>query len=259
MYSLYGWFGSLLACQERFALIKESGFTGILLWWSAEFGDADFALQPSVARKAGLWVENIHAPYAGNSALWEDTLAGEERFSVLLRCLEDCRQQEIPAMVLHLFSNQEPPASPIGLYRLQKLTEAAERLQVNLALENLFSNQLLHFTLDKIHSPRLGFCFDSGHWHCRTPQEDLLAAYGHRLMALHLHDNHGRQTNQLQDDEHRLPFLGTINWEKLMLSLKKTGYGGNLSLEVLCRPGESEQAPLFLAEARRAAERLSQY
>lgn len=46
---------------------------------------------------------------------------------------------------------------------------------------------------------------------------DLLALYGHRLKALHLHDNGGSR------GQHRLPFDGGIDWPAVMKKLRQTG------------------------------------
>ena len=54
----------------------------------------------------------------------------------------------------------------------------------------------------------------------------MLELYGNRLMTLHLHDNNG------EEDQHALPFTGTINWNNLKTKLDNIGYKGTISLEV---------------------------
>ena len=94
-----------------------------------------------------------------------------------------------------------------------------------MAFENLRKAEYLEFTLTNVNSPRAGFCYDSGHHNCRTPDEDLLEKYGSRLMALHLHDNDG------SGDWHLLPFDGNIDWAKTMRNIAAAGYTGAVSLE----------------------------
>jgi sugar phosphate isomerase/epimerase len=96
---------------------------------------------------------------------------------------------------------------------------------VNVAFENLRRLGYLKYILSHVDSPRAGFCYDSGHHNCRTPNEDLLSQYGSRLMALHLHDNDG------SDDQHRLPFDGTTDWSATMRRIAQSGYKGALALE----------------------------
>lgn len=46
------------------------------------------------------------------------------------------------------------------------------------------------------------------------------------IRAVHIHDNFGKV------DDHLLPFLGTVQWERVMPALRKAGYTGDLVLEV---------------------------
>ena len=97
---------------------------------------------------------------------------------------------------------------------------------INLALENLRKPEYLKYVFSNIKSQKLGFCYDSGHENCYSKEIDLLSTYGHKLMALHLHDNDGIK------DQHRMPGEGTINWDATVSKIKKTGYLGPISLEV---------------------------
>lgn len=38
MITIYDWFGYELPIKERYQLIKEAGFDGVLLWWSEHLG-----------------------------------------------------------------------------------------------------------------------------------------------------------------------------------------------------------------------------
>ncbi|MGL6174779.1 MAG: sugar phosphate isomerase/epimerase family protein, partial [Cellulosilyticaceae bacterium] len=106
------------------------------------------------------------------------------------------------------------------------IIDKAETLNVNVALENMESPQYLEYIFSQIQSDRLGFCFDSGHQHLYSPNLDLLSLYGHKLMAVHLHDN-----NQ-KEDMHALPFSGSINWKSLSKEIKAINYTGAVALEV---------------------------
>ncbi|MGN7385233.1 hypothetical protein [Paenibacillus sp. SAFN-117] len=37
MITIYDWFGYELPIKERYQLIKEAGFDGVLLWWSEDY------------------------------------------------------------------------------------------------------------------------------------------------------------------------------------------------------------------------------
>lgn len=74
-------------------------------------------------------------------------------------------------------------------------------------------------------SPRLGFCYDSGHERYFAPTRDLLADYGDRLSALHLHDNDGAH------DTHALPFSGAVDFGRIAAHLSRLDYPGAIALE----------------------------
>ena len=148
----------------------------------------------------------------------EDTLAS---------CLDDCHTFNIPVAVVHLTEGQNPPdPNDIGLQRMKRLTEKAETLDIEIALENLRYPHYLDFVYECIHSDRLKFCYDSGHENCRSPHIDLLEKYGERLVALHLHDNDGT------DDHHILPFDGTAPCGRIAANLKRLKYTCDLTLEI---------------------------
>ncbi len=248
--TIFDWFGYELPQVERYRLIRSAGFTGVLLWWSDEF-DQHYRDAPEVARRAGLFVENIHTPFAGINSLWLDNLDGEAFAARLLQCVEDCAEFEIPTMVVHLSSGATPPPmNDLGLGRIRRIADLAERRGVNIAFENLRKTEYLDYVLGRLDSPRIGLCYDSGHHNCYTPGEDLLGQYGSRLMALHLHDNDG------SDDQHLLPFEGTVRWESILPQIAGTGYRGALSLEAMNEGHQTLPAEEFLRLAYARAEKL---
>ncbi len=250
--TIFDWFGYELPHEERYRLIRGAGFTGVLLWWSDEF-DQDYRNAPEFARRAGLFVENIHTPFAGINSIWLDNLDGEAFTARLLQCVEDCAAFAIPTMVVHLSSGTTPPpANELGLARIRCIAALAERHGINVALENLRKTEVLDYVLGRLDTPRVGFCYDSGHHHCYTPGDDLFARYGSRLMALHLHDNDS------SDDQHRLPFDGTIAWGAVLPQIADAGYRGALALEVEAKGKEKAalSAEAFLRVAFERAEKL---
>jgi sugar phosphate isomerase/epimerase len=132
--------------------------------------------------------------------------------------------------------------------------ELAESKKVNLALENLRRPEYLDYIFAKLQSDRLGFCYDAGHEHCYCRATDLLAKYGSKLMALHLHDNDG------QTDQHQIPGEGTVDWPALKVKLRQTGYSGPMALEVIRQTiaddDIGETAGQYLQRAFQAASRL---
>lgn len=259
MLSIFNWFGYReLTHAGGFRLIKQAGFEGVLLWWDfAECGE-DYRLQPALARQAGLWIENIHTQFNGIHHIWEDNAAGQAVFEYYLRCVDDCAAFEIPAMVMHAHKRgvPPPPEPRLGLDRFKRIVDRAGQKGINVAMENqrsAWQMALAARLLEELPSQRFGFCLDSGHHHAReVPEIDFLTRFGHRLMALHLHDNDST------DDQHLLPFDGTVDWPAQMRGIAETGYQGPTTLEVVNEGYQDKTPEEFLALAYERAKRLEQ-
>lgn len=248
MITIYDWFGYEMSIQERYRSIKQAGFDGVLMWWSEGFGRNDYRSGPKIAREAGLFIENIHTPFQVKENLWLDNLNGESAAECYLQCVADCAEFEIPTMVVHL-PDEDNTDSTLVLDIINRITEKAEQLGVNVALENLWNFTTLAYILEQVDSLRIGFCYDCAHHYRYCPSDDLLSMYGSRLMALHLHDNCG-------DATHRLPFDGTIDWSAAMKKITETGYSGPTAIEAMNWGYEDLSADKFLFEAFERAKRL---
>jgi sugar phosphate isomerase/epimerase len=254
--SIVDWFGYNLSPQVRMRLIKEAGFDGVLLLW-ADYFDKDYMYFPDYARNAGLYVENAHAPYMNANDLWQDTIDGQEACNLLVSCVEDCAVHEIPALVMHPENKngaetvELPVDFTFGIERIKRIVDTADRLNVNVAVENMSRYEYLNCIFENIQSNRLGFCFDSGHCNVFTPGQDLLTQYGDRLMAQHLHDNDG------VDDWHSLPFSGNIQWNDIAEKLQANKYNSAIALEIGNKKFEHITKPDdFLKLAAESAERI---
>jgi L-ribulose-5-phosphate 3-epimerase len=180
--SIVDYFGYNLPPQERLRLIKEAGFGGVMLLWAGYF-DKDYNLFPEYARNIGLQIENAHAPYLRANDLWKDSLDGQIAFDELVTCIKECAAHCIQTVVMHPEnkSGTETVALPqdfsIGLDRMKRLVDMAERLDINIAVENMSRPEYLDVIFKNIQSEKLGFCFDSGHWNVFTPKTDSLSLY----------------------------------------------------------------------------------
>ena len=248
MIAIYDWFGYELPIKERYQLIKETGFDGVLMWWSEYLDRNDYRKGPQIAREAGLFIENIHTPFQAQDSLCLANLDGEAANDCYLQCVADCAEFEIPTMVVHL-PDDSKPYNTLGLDRIKRIAEKAERLGVNVALENLWNLANLAYVLEQVDSVRIGLCYDCAHHYRYYPDDDLLSVYGSRLMALHLHDNDGTHT-------HRLPFDGRIDWSAAMKRIAQTGYSGATAIEAMNWDYMALLAEEFLQEVFERAKRL---
>jgi sugar phosphate isomerase/epimerase len=115
---------------------------------------------------------------------------------------------------------------------LRELGDSCERTGVGLMIENLPGD---FNTVDQIQPlmdalPSLGLHLDIGHCNLRTDVntcEELVRAFGGRLVHAHLHDNKGGH-----QDLHLPLGVGTMDWRTHVRSLKESGYDGTITLEV---------------------------
>jgi len=255
--AIHNWFDYDLPVAERIRLIARAGFDGVMLWWGEEYDNTDFLKCPEMARQMGLFVENAHLPYDNINDIWLDNLTGEDLTKLYSRRVGEAATCGVPTLVMHLSKgNSPPPPGPLGLERVKRVVEAAEKSGVNIAVENLKRAEYPPYVLDQIQSPRLGFCFDSGHQHCRTPDVDWLSLYGSRLITVHLHDNEGAKPDREDPDQHRLPFDGTVDWPRTMRKIAETGHRGAAAIEVTNMGYETKTAEEFLTIALERAKRL---
>ena len=251
---IFEWFGIVMPMAEKYAAIKRAGFDGVMMWWgSDDLQYDDYLLNPELARKNGLFVENMHTPFARVNSLWRDGLEGEDYAANLTRYANDCSERGVPTMIVHISHGFDPPPmSEVGFDRLKRLVETAERKNVNVAIENLRRGDYTRAVFERIDSPRLKFCYDSGHANCFDAATDYLGLFGDKLAALHLHDNDG------SSDMHNAPFTGTVDWARTMKKIGGAGYKGAISLEVFCGEGAlpSGDADELLRLASESADKL---
>lgn len=118
---------------------------------------------------------------------------------------------------------------------LAELQEFADKCGVGLMIENLpgdFNNAAqLGELLEAV--PKLGLHLDIGHANLMVPRnttEEILAAHGHRLKHVHLHDNRGGNA-----DLHLPLGAGDLDLNAALGALKRCKFDGTITLEVFTR------------------------
>lgn len=227
-----------------FKAIAEAGFGAVLVTLGGSFSNDE---QVRIIRSFGLEIDNCHAPWSNINHLWLEDDKGEEVYRMLRDNLIECGRLGIPRSVWHISSgNDYPPISEIGMERIARLVETADDANVDICLEN---QRFFHF-IDYIYahndSPRLKFCYDSGHEACFSQTKLALPKYRARLAALHLHDNCGAYNA----DEHLMPGRSTgVDWDYVRRNLKD--YTGVISLELKRIPEMTHEE--YYAAAYKAA------
>ena len=179
-----------------------------------------------------LHVWSLHAPFCGFAMDDADTRADGIR--LLVRSMEVARLFGGRFVVVH------PGRDVPSVDRKRELTWTTEAMAravelapegVGVALETMGPASLagpaeeMLAVLDGLDPARAGICLDSGHVHTGADVPGYIRRVGHRILTVHLHDNHG------QRDEHNLPGRGTLDWPAVLTALRDVGYDGVLMCE----------------------------
>ena len=137
---------------------------------------------------------------------------------------------------------------------LDELRPVAASRGVRIAIENGGHDDfsVLRTLFGEYEPEYVGLCYDSGHGNMGGRGPAHLGSVRDRLISVHLHDNDG------SGDQHRIPFEGTIDWQRLTLILATSSYAKCISLEVSTRQYEGENEATFLHRAKEKGDALAQ-
>lgn len=206
--------------------IKNAGYKKVFVQWYDREWEVSQQVQLDYCRELGLEIEFAHLGYDGINSIWLDGEEEEQLVKKYLRNLDECSKNNINLVVMHLQSKSTAPEpNEIGLSRFQKIADYARQLNIKIAFENTKLQGYLEYIFDNIKNDNIGICFDIGHCHCFFKDDFSWEKFSDKIFAVHLHDNDGT------DDQHRLPFDGTIDWQDFMFKLKTANYTGPITLE----------------------------
>lgn len=218
--------------EETIYAIKNAGFKNVFIQWYDEVWEYSQEKQVNLCKKLGLNIIFAHLGYQTMNSIWEEGNEGEELVERYKKNIKECKENGIDLVIMHLTRKFEAPMyGEIGLNRIRKIVEYAEQMNVKIAFENTKIRGYLEYVFNNIKSDNIGLCYDIGHDHVHFNDELDLANYKDRIFAIHLHDN------DQSDDQHLLPFDGTINWDSAIKKIKENNYNGPVTLEI-CYRGE---------------------
>ena len=186
------------------------------------------------AEKENIRFVQCHSP--GMNPLDPDQL--ELAVARNIRSIEICGALGIPNMVVH--SGWDPDATKEAWFRrnkqfFERLFDAMEKNNVCVLHENTASSNMPWFypktgaemrEFSKyVNHPLFHSCWDTGHANIEGSQYEEILAVGDDLYAVHINDNRGAQ------DEHVIPYFGTLNLDEVMHALKDIDYKGPFTFE----------------------------
>jgi len=192
---------------------------------------------------ARLGVKFVQAHSPGGRIFFDDHSFNEDLFNKTVRSVEVCSELKIPNIVVHAGfwkGMTEEEFFEHNKHFFLRLLKETENLGINILVEN-FANDFLSFSyclttgenmrrfIEYVGHPLLHACWDTGHANIIAgPQYDNLMALGEHLYALHINDNRGNQ------DEHTMPYMGTINLDEIINALIDLDFKGYFTFEA-CR------------------------
>ncbi|MBQ6789434.1 MAG: sugar phosphate isomerase/epimerase [Clostridia bacterium] len=232
-----------LSAGKQMELYRDAGFDGI--FFSCELGD-DISGKVRAAEKYGMVIGSLHAPFMRCDAMWHESDKTEAAVEELIYTVRACGEFDVPVAVMHAFigfDRHEPTKA--GIRNFSRVVEEAERLGVKVAFENTEGEEYLDALMEHFKdSTSVGFCYDTGHGICYTPERDLLRDYGDRLAYVHVNDNLGVCGDAITwlDDLHLLPYDGACDFDSVAGKLGELGFCDTLSFELSTKskPGRHE-------------------
>lgn len=241
---------------EQLTYVKEAGFRYIdLSLYTLKKDDPLFYQENwreyvgkirNFAEDNGLSFVQAHGPNV--NCIWEDPGSYEDAVWKSKRAIEICSMLDIPNVVIHAGYNEEVTDRDEWFEANRRffaeLFEDMDRFGVNVLVENgtkanapywyyLISGQDMIDFVKYVNHPRFHVCWDTGHANIEGPQYQQIMDLGEELYAIHFADNRGMQ------DEHIIPFMGTLNIDEVMHALKDVGFRGPLTFEAESVPRAS--------------------
>lgn len=198
------------------------------------------------AESLGIRFVQGHAPFSFRDRSPERWKT--HNFPRLVRAIEIAGVLGIEELVIHpvQFLPYKQNAAILHDYNMEfyrALIPYAKAAGVRICLENMWQrnrlrgNIITHSTcsraeeaaawVDELADPiSIGYCLDLGH--CGLVELDAadeIRKLGHRLTALHVHDNN------FMDDQHILPYQGHADWADILSALREVGYNGPFTFE----------------------------
>ena len=210
------------------------------------------------AMKGGTWVGSFSNASGDEqrrkAAIAETQAALQVAAQVPSRCLvvhlgipSDAAQGKPPGPQMPPGDNQPAAARR----SVEEIAALAAAVNVKVAIEVIpnplsSADALVRLIEDDLDGLDVGICLDYGHAHLMGDLGEAIETLSGHLWTTHVHDNRGKQ------DDHLVPFAGSINWDTAIMETQKIGYDEAMMFEV----ADTGNPIDVLARAAKARERL---
>lgn len=244
--------------EKAIDIIAQSGFDAMdfsatIEEFYTDAHDNDYYIEiKKYANDKGLVFNQAHAPYATS---FKDEEKTKERFNDIVTAMKNASLLGVENIIVHpcqhLIYCDEGNPEKLFEYNMEyykKLVPYCEEYNIKVALENMYQypGMISHSTcsqtdefiryIDELDNDCFVACLDTGHSLLVREQVDdaIRALGGKRLKCLHVQDADGIY------DLHTMPYLGIIDWDKVMKALAQIDYTGDFTYEVTPLASTSE-------------------
>lgn len=207
----------------------------------------------TVADRCGIVCNQAHAPFGSS---FGEPGEDEYRFQTIVRAMESAALLGAKIIVVHPKQHleywthvEELKEMNINFYK--RLIPYCEKFNIKVAAENMFqirdgvvvdstcaNPKEFREYLDLVDSPWIVACMDVGHVAItHHPYDEYVDCLGDKLQAIHLHDN------DCNYDYHIAPCTGNIDMDFVSDQLKRIGYKGDITCEVVIHDIPNEEFP----------------
>jgi sugar phosphate isomerase/epimerase len=257
--------------RDHIAQVAGYGFESIELFATrSHFDYHDTASIDTLAGwlgESGVRLHSVHAPIADalhgeqwGPTTYSNAAADAARRHAAVREAQAALRiaERIPyeVMVVHLgvpdvMAGDDDNSRAAAARSAEEIVRLAEPTGVRIAFEvipnDLSSAAALVTLLEReFDVQHVGICMDFGHAHMMGDVADAVETAAEHLITTHVHDNRGRR------DDHLVPYLGSINWDAVLMTMQKIGYEGTYLMEL----ANTGSPAAVLEEARRARQRF---
>ncbi|MBN1696345.1 MAG: sugar phosphate isomerase/epimerase [Spirochaetales bacterium] len=197
-----------------------------------------------------LSVDWIHSPFRNIRLYTRDMKTWTQSIAKILQTITLAGKLNARSVIVHAFDTITAIPDNLHMSMLQLknavelLLDAAYKAGVYLALENLIESYMNNIIINVINAfSEIGLCLDTGHAEISGSwpvflYTDILS----RLVALHIHDNHGIT------DEHLILGDGQIDFCRHIKTIYESGYDGVWGIECIQDIGKFKGTPVTIAE-----------
>ena len=250
--------------EERYKKLKELGFSSLdfgmanteteLYTCSEEEFVTTLAKEKALANAADFEIFQVHGPWrfpvkddtAEDRAERMEKMKKSLRATALLGCKNWIVHPIMPFGVHDVPQEKSEGTWELNIAFMRELVKYAREYDVTICLENMpfreFSisrpTEILRL-IEEINDDHFRMCLDTGHVNVfpELSVSDEVRKMKDVIRAFHIHDNNGKQ------DQHAIPYFGTIDWADFGKALRDIDYHGSFSFEV--EPSSKLPSPIF--------------